>query len=313
MLKITGAKSLNHLLDPTAITLGNFDGIHLGHQELVHQCKMIAIARGFESLVMSFYPHPMVVLKPELKHKRLFPVEDLEEQLRIESINILNIEPFNKQLASWSAETFFEEILVKKLNMHALVVGFDFHFGKNKSGNIASLTELCKKHNIELLVVPQQSAKGGVKISSSSIRESLSCGDVHHAWSLLGRPFYNQGIVQRGRQLGRTIGVPTANIMVDECMIPKKGVYLSKTWLGGESYPSITNVGVAPTVADSGLLVIETHILKKFKEDFYGHELKVEYYEPIREEKKFNSVDELKKQIHTDIDWAKRRHQEIGI
>lgn len=313
MLKINGVKNLKHTLDPTVITLGNFDGIHLGHQELIHQCKMLATARDFRSLVMSFYPHPIKVLRPELKHKRLFPIDDLEEQLRLYEVDILNIEPFDKALSMLSAEQFFEQILLQKLNMQALIVGFDFHFGKNKTGDIGTLTQLCKKHNIELVVVPQKSERQGVKISSSSIRESLNSGDVHHAWSLLGRPFYNQGVVKKGRQLGRTIGVPTANLLDDECIIPKKGVYLTRAWLKGDVYPAITNVGVAPTVTDDEVLVIETHIIKQFKDSFYDQFLKVEYLEPIREEKKFNSVDELVKQIHTDIDWAKRRHQEMKI
>lgn len=312
MLKINGVNSLKHVPDPSVITLGNFDGIHLGHQELIHQCKMLATARQMRSLVMSFYPHPVKVLRPEIKHKRLFPIQDLEEQLQQYEVDILNIEPFNQELANLSAEEFFEEILLKKLNMQALVVGFDFHFGKNKTGDISALTQLCKKHNIELVVVPQQSEKQGLKISSSSIRESLNSGDVHHAWSLLGRPFYNYGEVKKGRQLGRTIGVPTANILDDECIIPKKGVYLTRACLKGGFYPSITNVGVAPTVAEEEILVIETHILTSLGE-FYGQLLKVEYLEPLREEKKFNSVEELVKQIHTDIDWAKRRHQEMGL
>lgn len=313
MLKINGVNNLKHVLEPTVITLGNFDGIHLGHQELIHQCQMLAATRKLRSLVMSFYPHPVKILRPEIKHKRLFPIQDLEEQLRLYEVDILNVEPFTKELAQLSAEEFFEGILVNKLNMQALIVGFDFHFGKNKSGDISTLTQLCKKHNIELVVVPRQSEKAGVKISSTSIRESLKSGDVHHAWSLLGRPFYNYGEVKKGRQLGRTIGVPTANVLDDECVIPQKGVYLTRSTLKGQVYPSITNVGVAPTVTEEEILVIETHLLSDFKDLFYGQFLKVEYLEPVREEKKFNSIDELVKQIHTDIEWAKRRHQDMGL
>lgn len=306
----SGVSSLKEPLKSSVVTIGNFDGVHLGHRQLIETVVRESRHFGVPSVVYTFFPHPVKVLKPETPTYRLFDLEDQQERFADLGIEQVVIEPFTLDFAKVSAQDFLDNYLVKYLNPQTLVVGHDFNFGADRSGNLRFLEEYCAQKGIRLIIIPPFSV-GGTVASSSKIREFLKAGDVEKAAFLLDRSYYLRGKVEKGFQRGRTIGVPTANLSPDVEFTPRLGVYITETHVGGGIYPSITNIGINPTFSngDGSPIKIETHIFD-FAAHLYDVEIEVFLLHFIRDEKKFSSVESLVQQIHQDMDIARKYFDE---
>lgn len=301
-----GINKLPQPLTSSVVTIGNFDGVHRGHQQLVETVVREAKHFGVPSVIYTFHPHPVRVLRPEKPTLRLFDLRDQQEQFTKAGIEMLVLENFTSEFSKISAEDFLRHHIVEKLNPKTLVVGHDFSFGAGRSGNISFLEKFCAENGIRLIVIPPFQYAEGV-VSSTRIRQALLDGNVALANDLLGRTYYLRGHVEQGFQRGRTIGVPTANIHPDVEFIPRLGVYCTLTKVGNHMHPSITNIGVNPTFqqgAVKGPLKIESHLLD-FDAHLYGVEVEVYLLKFLRDERKFSGIDELKNQIFQDIQEAR--------
>ncbi len=305
-----GVKQLPSPLAASVVTIGNFDGVHLGHQQLVESLTREAQHYGVPAVVYTFHPHPMRVLRPERPTQRLFDLRDQQEQFRSRGVDCMIIENFTSEFAQLSPESFLQDFILQKLNPKTLVVGHDFSFGANRAGNIPFLENFCASRGIRLIIIPPFQLVGEV-VSSTKVREALLVGEIEKAKLLLGRPYYLRGPVEKGFQRGRTIGVPTANIHPDVEFVPRKGVYITQTRVGTHFHQSITNIGINPTFHQEKkpALKIETHIFD-FDAQLYGMELEVRLVHFIRDEIKFDGIDELKTQIQADLAIARRYFDE---
>jgi riboflavin kinase/FMN adenylyltransferase len=283
-----------------ALTIGNFDGLHLGHVEIINQVKKIAKEKKLFSAILTFEPHPAVFFKS--KNKFDFRLTSLAQKLQIlEEIQVdyAIVLPFNKKFADISANDFAEKILIKTLRVKDLVIGYDFNFGKNREGNFKML----ERYDLNLVEISP------IKIldktcSSSRTRELINEGKITEANQILGRNFTIKGLVIQGKKLARQMNFPTANLKTKPHLIkPKFGVYKTKTFIPhlNKEFNSITNFGIKPTFDNIGFEpIFETHIFD-FNEDLYGKKIHVEFLDFIRPEKKFSSLVELKSQIEKDI------------
>lgn len=305
-----GVHQLNPPLPASVVTIGNFDGVHLGHQQLIDNVVREAQFYGAPSVVYTFHPHPVKVLHPERPTYRLFDLKDQQEQFEKRGVEYVVIEEFTKEFSQLSPQRFLDEYIIGKLHPKTLVVGHDFSFGADRAGNLQFLERYCSEKGIRLIIIPPYQHSGQV-VSSSAIRESLKAGQVEKANELLGRTYYLRGHVEKGFQRGRTIGVPTANIHPDVEFIPRKGVYCTLTKFGGHQYASITNIGVNPTFQSQNKegIKIETHLFD-FDAQLYGVEVEVYLLHFIRDEMKFSGVEELKTQIQNDMQAARRYFHE---
>jgi riboflavin kinase/FMN adenylyltransferase len=289
----------------SVVSIGNFDGVHLGHQKLLRQAVHEAKTLALPVVVFTFYPHPVSVLYPERKTQKLFDLRDQREQLDRLGVTHLIEQEFTHNFAKLSASDFLQFYLLEKLKVKTLVVGYDFFFGANRQGDIPFLQRLCADHGIKLVVVAAHQEDDGI-VSSTRIRDQLKAGDLSTVYALLGRNYYLRGIVHHGDARGRSIGVPTANMTPTVDFVPRRGVYITQTHLKGKSYQSITNIGINPTFHSENepSIKTETHLFD-FNEDIYGQEIQVDLLQFVRDEKKFSGVQELLTQIHADIAQAK--------
>lgn len=281
--------------------LGFFDGVHKAHSFILSECVRYAKQHGLKSVALTFEKSPAEFFGKEIKYLTPLAVkEKLMKDLGIDEVVIL---PCDEKMLSLSPEEFVKAILIDKLNASALFCGFNYTFGKNASGNTETLKRLGKEYNIDIFVT-EQLVDSGMTVSSSQIRSALSKGEILVANRLLARPFELYARVSPGKKLGRTMGFPTVNIYPDEHFpqIPH-GVYATKTLIDDREYFSVTNVGTNPTVGDKGLRV-ETYIFD-FSEDVYERLISVKFFSFLRPEKKFSSVEDLKKQIEKDKENTK--------
>lgn len=279
------------------VILGNFDGIHRGHQKLFKVAKQEAQKRGLETVVFSFEPHPTWVIG---NHPKALIMSRLDKKCMTEllGMDVLLEYPFTKTFASISPEEFFIEILVKQLKVSVLVVGSNYYFGKDKAGNPSYLKELGKRYNVEVYVVDAVKRENQM-ISSSQIRNLIIDGEIERANDMLGHPYGIVGRVVQGKKLGRTIGFPTLNLIADVTRVyPPNGVYATKVKVGANTYLGMTNIGYNPTVSGERKM-IETHLFE-FNEVLYGAEVEVDFYHFIRPERKFESVEALRAQLTHD-------------
>lgn len=305
-----GIKQLSSPLKASVVTIGNFDGVHLGHQQLIENVAREAQYFGIPSVVYTFQPHPVKVLHPERATERLFDLRDQQEQFAARGINMVIIEEFTKDFSKVTPQEFLENYIVKNLQPKTLVVGHDFSFGMNRAGNIPFLEKFCAEKGIRLIIIPPFQ-QAHLVVSSTRIREALKAGDVEKANELLGRNYYLRGHVEKGFQRGRTIGVPTANLHPDVEFVPRQGVYFTLTKFGGQKYHSITNIGINPTFHEDkkSPIKIESHLFD-FDAQLYGVEVEVFFLHFLRDEIRFNGIEELKVQIQKDMQAARRYFDE---
>lgn len=282
------------------VMIGNFDGLHLGHQSLLAAAEKAAA--GGPKVVITFDPHPLQVLAPEKALKRLFPREDLAEQLPAYGTDLLVILPFTREFSQQSAEEFLKNYVQPFAPKH-IVAGHDFGFGRSRQGSLDSLKEWCAGHGAALHVVAPLKMDGQL-VSSRRLRELITSGQVEEAARLLGRPFYLRGMVIEGAGRGSQIGIPTLNQRPVNETIPQQGVYATRTTWRGKKMASVTNIGFNPTFGSAEGLKIETHVLDG-RCEARGETVDVEFVRRLRPEMKFQSIEDLKKQIQSDILKAK--------
>lgn len=288
-----------HLRDdaPVWLTIGNFDGVHLGHQALLADLIRLARQDNTRSVLLSFSPNPKVFFSGEKGFYLSTPGEKtaLLSRLGIDDVLII---AFERKLANMAATDFMAE-LTRRINLKGFVVGEDFVFGHNRQGTTEVLAEFCEKQGIPFVVFPEL-MMDGEPVSSTRIRRALNDGKVDEARRLLGRPYAMCAKVISGEQIGKSIGVPTANLELDpDKFLPKRGVYATIAHLREKDYPAVTNVGVRPTFSEQEIISVETLILD-FNDDIYGEELRVEFIQCLRPEQKFDGVQALTQQIEKD-------------
>lgn len=302
MILITDLSKINKKFDGSIITLGNFDGLHLGHQELIRKIILRAEETGGLSMVVTFRPHPLKILAPEKCPPLISIYEEKIELLEKLGIDVLVKIPFTLDFSAMGPRDFVKDILVDLLGAKEIFVGYNYRFGKGRKGNIQMLRDLGSELGFIVREVEQVSLNGEV-ISSTRIRQLLINGEVEHAARLLGRPYALCGIVVKGDGRGRGLGFPTANIVSRHSIIPSNGVYAVRLFVRDKYYNGIVNIGLRPTF-DAKSMAIEVHIFD-FDEDIYGEELTVYFANKIREEKKFQNAEALIRQINADITNAK--------
>ena len=289
----------------SVITIGNFDGVHLGHQALFHEVIDKAGALGGTSIVMTFEPHPLRVFKKNKKLPLITLYEQKSELIASLGIDVLICIPFTVEFASLTPQKFIEDILVNRIGIKTVIVGRDYTFGKDRMGNIDLLKEFSKEYGYEVIVsnwiqIPNSTNQ---RISSTRIRELVLAGNITEAKQMLGRNYQIRGVVVQGRNRGgRLLGFPTANINLRDELCPKMGVYAVTVECRNNSYKGVANIGYSPTFGDYEFTV-EVHIFD-FHWDIYNEQIRVNFIKRIRNEKKFSSVKELAEQIENDINTA---------
>ncbi len=286
---------------PKIIIIGNFDGVHKGHQELIKFSQKIAKERNYKLGILTFEPHPISFFSSNIKNYRITNKSLKAEILAGFAIDFLINAEFNQEFANISAEDFIEKILVRKLNSKIVITGEDFIFGKNRRGNKNLLSEYSKNLGFEYISCSLKNDDNNIKYSSRNIRKEIEQANLEAVNKMLGRNYIIEGEVRKGRAEGRKLGFPTANLEFEDFIIPKFGVYFCNINIENKTYKALANIGIRPSFNLSEPL-IEVHI-PNFSQDIYGKKIKVELVKFIRDEKKFNSIDELKAQISDDIKY----------
>ncbi|MBN2123573.1 MAG: bifunctional riboflavin kinase/FAD synthetase [Deltaproteobacteria bacterium] len=297
-------EKLERPLANPVLTIGNFDGVHRGHLALFNKVRERAGAIGGQSAVMTFEPHPVKLMKP---HKGPFLITPTKQKLELiaeAGIDVLFCLRFDREFASIPPEDFVNRILLDKIGIREIVVGYDYTFGRRRRGNIALLREMGRRLGYTVHVMEPVHVNGTL-VSSTSIRKCIREGDLAEAGRLLGRDYQIRGTVVRGQNRGgRLLGFPTANLEVLDELLPKPGVYAVHVQIEREGHLGVTNIGTNPTFGNGGISV-ETHILD-FSENVLGKAMRISFIERLRDEKTFNSIEELSDQIARDIDRARR-------
>lgn len=281
------------------VTVGTFDGLHIGHQKVIGELINYARISGGQSVVVTFYPHPRKVLQPGFDLKMI--ISRKEKMKRFEQLGVDNLVciEFTKEFAETTSEEFVKKYLVDPIKPKKVIIGYDHHFGKDRRGNLNFLKEMGAKYNFEVEKIEMQDIEK-TAVSSSKIRESIKYGDMHTAGKFLGYHFSISGKVVKGNQLGRTLGFPTANVEPDEpdIIIPEYGVYAVLVDWNGNTYKGMSNIGIRPTL-DVNKLTLEVNIFD-FNEDIYGETITIHFLKHTRHEKKFKDLDLLRRRLIID-------------
>lgn len=283
------------------LTIGTFDGVHLGHQKIIDQLNKEAEKIDGESVLFTFYPHPRMVLYPESHGLKLIQTQaEKIDKLRRMGLQNAIVYPFTQEFSRLSALEFVRDFLVNQLNVKKLVIGYDHQFGKNREGSIQFLLDVCETYGFEVIEIAAEEVDE-VNVSSTKIRNAIKTGEIETANSFLGEPFQIQGVVVKGQSLGRELGFPTANLDLqsDLKLIPASGVYAVKVDLDGVCYNGMMNLGTRPTVDDEISTSIEVHLFD-YSGDLYGKMLTVQLLSRFRDVIKFDSVEALKTQLAKD-------------
>ena len=298
-MKIKAASEYKQI-KPSVVTIGTFDGVHIGHQKIIKRIVEIAKKKDLQALVLTFFPHPRMVVQNDSSIKLINTIDEKAKQLESMGVNHLVIKKFTKSFSRLSALEYVRDVLVNKLKVKHIIVGYDHHFGRNRTANIEDLKEYGEFYGFKVTeIMPQE--VDDVAVSSTKIRNALLKGDVKIANKFLGYNFYLTGKVEKGRGIGSTIDFPTANINIEESykLIPHSGVYLVKAIIKGVNVFGMMNIGNNPTVSDDIKTNIEVHFFD-FSNDIYGEVIKVELLDYLRNEIKFPSVLALKEQLKKD-------------
>lgn len=303
-MKVSHSISAFNAAKKTIITLGTFDGVHLGHQAILKKLVTATENSTYESLVLTFYPHPRMVLNQEGAMHLLNTIEEKTILLEKFGIDHLIVHPFDDAFSKLSAEAFVKNILVDQLNIHKIIIGYDHRFGENRSANITDLIHFGKQYNFEVAQINAEEINE-ITISSTKIRTALLEGAIELANQYLGYDYFFSGRVMKGKQLGRTIGFPTANIVLLETykLIPKNGVYIVYSTLNNKRVYGMMNIGHNPTVGENNK-TIEVHFFD-INEDLYDKIVTVSILKFIRTEEKFETIDALKIQLNKDREFSK--------
>ncbi len=291
------------LFEATSIAIGNFDGVHLGHQKLIKKAIQEAENRNLTSIALTFEPHPLKVLKPDVSPLLLLPLSEKIRIIKFLGIDYIVVLNFSEEFSSLSPEKFAKEVLSERLKAKFVVVGENFRFGKNREGDKKDLVNLGKKLGFDAFIQPAVIIKG-LPVSSTRIRRILKEGRIEEAWKLLGRPFKIVGKVIKGKGRGKKLGFPTANINVENELIPKTGVYAVFVEIDEKLLRGVMNIGYNPTFGEEKLSV-EVHILD-FNEEIYEKKIGVYLIKRLRNESRFANINELIKAIKRDVECAKR-------
>lgn len=287
----------------TAVTIGNFDGVHLGHQRILETVRELARQTNCKSAVMTFFPHPARVLRPAEAPPLLMTLDQRMAAIESLGIDAAFVLRFDLQLAAVSAEDFVRRFLVEMMHARAVLVGGNFRFGHRQSGDVKLLEELGRRWGFEVKILPPV-VKDGIVVSSTAIRAALREGRVEDARHLLGRPYALAGEIRTGTGQGRKLVVPTLNLATDQETLPKNGVYATEVTLDGRTYRAATNVGTRPTF-DGARITIESHLFD-FTEDLTSGKMEVHFWARLRDEQKFPGPDALRQQVLKDIEEARR-------
>ena len=289
----------------TVITIGTFDGVHLGHQKIIKRVVETAHKNGLLATVFTFFPHPRMIVQHDQQLKLIHTLTEKKQFLQSLGVDLLIVQPFNEAFANLSAEAFVSELLVKHLRVQKVIIGYDHHFGKNRTANIDNMRLFGEQYGFSVEEIPVQEVDE-VSVSSTKIRQALNEGRVEIAEHYLGVPYSFIGKVVHGLKLGRTIGFPTANLQVEASykLIPKDGVYVVYSLIEGRKVYGMMSIGKNPTIQGKGAS-IEVYFFD-FNQDLYGQDLTIYFVKYLREERKFSSVSLLKKQIQDDETAARK-------
>lgn len=295
------------------VSQGTFDGVHLAHKKIIERLKQIASLKNGETVIITFEPHPRMVLFP-LDHG-LQLLSTLNEKINLlekAGVDHLIIMPFTKDFSRQSSDQFIRNILVNKINTNTLVIGYDHRFGKNREGSFEHLKSSSSLYGFDVEEIPEQDIDD-IAVSSSKIRQALLNNDIQTAQKYLGNTYSLEGIVVKGKQLGRTIGYPTANIEIENSfkLIPQDGVYAVWVWYNKARFGGMLNIGNNPTIKDKGRS-IEVNIFD-FDKEIYSENLKIEFVTKLRNEEKFDGIEALKNQLHLDKQNAMSILNKIGV
>lgn len=290
---------------PTVLTIGTFDGVHLGHQKIIERVVTTARQEGLLATIFTFFPHPRMVVQHDKSLKLIHTLEEKKQLLQRLGVDLLVVQPFNEAFAQLTAEEFVSTILVQHLNVKKVIIGYDHRFGRNRTANINDMRLFGEKYGFAVEEISVQEVDE-VSVSSTKIREALNKGDVITAEHYLGTPYSLTGTVVHGLKLGRTLGYPTANIQVTEDykLIPKDGVYAVYSYIGARKVYGMMSIGKNPTIEGKGAS-IEVYFFD-FNGDLYDRELTIYFVKYLREERKFSSVALLKKQLQDDETTARK-------
>ena len=283
----------------TIVTIGTFDGVHIGHQKIINQLLKASKKKNEISVLLTFFPHPRMVLQKDSELKLINTIDEKSHLLEKLGLDELIIHPFDKEFSRLSAFEFVRDVLVGKLNISKLIIGYDHHFGKNREGSFEQLQEYGTMFGFELEEIPAQNLND-IAISSTKIRNALNEGKIEKTNNYLGYNFMLSGTVITGRNLGSKIGFPTANISIKEPykLIPKTGVYVIKSTINSKTYYGMMNIGNRPTI-NGKYQTIEVNFFE-LNENLYTKKITVELLKFLRDEKKFDSIDNLQHQLHID-------------
>ena len=282
------------------VTIGTFDGVHLGHRKIIERLKELADECGGETVILTFFPHPRMILHPEDESIKLINTIGEKAGL-LEELGVahLIITPFSRDFSNQSPEQYIRDVLVERIGTKKIVIGYDHRFGKDRQGGLEDLLRLGPVYGFDVIEIPEQDINE-VAISSTQVRTALLTGDIARANTFLGYPFFVTGTVIRGDQLGRTLGYPTANIAIDERykLIPSDGIYAVKVRIAGVDHKGMAYIGTRPTV--NGLTRnIEVNVFD-FNGDIYNQRIRMEFLDFVREDIRFSSLEELKEQLAKD-------------
>ena len=306
--------SSDHSIPPTpsVVTIGTFDGVHIGHQKIIKKLTKKALQKNLSSVVLTFFPHPRMVLQQNSDIKLINTIAERKEILSNLGLDYIYVKEFTRVFANLSARDFVKTILVETLHAKHVIIGYDHKFGKNRSANIDDLKKFGDEYGFEVEEISAQDV-ADVAVSSTKIRAALNSGNIKTANAFLGYNYYINGTVVKGRGFGKKMEFPTANIEVDESykLIPKNGVYVVSSKYNGKIIYGMMNIGVRPTFDDNNK-TIEMHIFN-FDQDIYGTALRIEFLDRLREERKFESVDALIAQLRKDQLNAQRIISERNV
>ena len=305
-MKIKTAADYKRIKD-SVVTIGTFDGVHIGHQKIISRLVDIAKTNNLQALVLTFFPHPRMVVQKDSDIKLINTIDEKAAQLQELGVDHLVVKEFTKSFSRLTALEYVRDVLVNKLKVKHIIVGYDHHFGRNRTATIDDLIEFGKFYDFEVTQIDAQEI-GDVAVSSTKIRTALHEGKMKIANQFLGYDFMLTGIVVKGKGLGSNLNFPTANIYIEESykLIPKEGVYLVQSNLNGHQTYGMMNIGKNPTVSQDNKTHIEVHFFD-FDGDLYGKTLKIELLDHLRSEIKFPNIDALKEQLENDKSTAKQR------